>query len=803
MKIGIAKLIVMIIVVVINSTSLLYAQALKNGVITGRVYNVKNNEPIPFVNIVVWGTNIGTTSDNDGNYTIAGVNPGYVEIRATSIGYEMYVSSPLYVTNTHKVYFEVAMNESATGLEEVVIKASPFRRNIESPVSLRTITIQEIEKNPGGNRDISKVIQSFPGVASTPAYRNDVVVRGGGSSENRFYLDGVEIPNLNHFATQGSSGGSVGIVNVDFIREVKFYSGAFPVNRGNALSSVLEFKQVEGNNEKLNFKGSVGASDLALTLNGPLAKNTTFIISARRSYLQFLFSALGLPFLPTYNDFQLKTHTNMGNKNELTIIGLGAFDHMALNLKANETEEQRYILRYLPVYNQWNYTLGAVYKHYRENGFDNWVVSRNMLYNTQYKYFNNIETPENKILDYESFESENKFRYENNKTWASGVKSNLGANFEYDRYYNSTFRQIVSDTSLKYESNMEMFRWGVFAGVSDEYFDKKLSLSLGVRADANNYSSDMNNLFKQFSPRISASYSITKDLFINFNTGRYYQIPPYTTLGYKDNMGNMVNKTNGLEYIQADHYVAGFDFLPTPDSKLSVEGFLKYYKNYPFSVGDSVALASKGADYGTFGDEEVVSTGKGRAYGAEFLYQNRNLFGTNITLSYSLVWSEFKNINGKYVPSIWDNRSLINVLIRKDLKNNWTVGMRWRYVGAAPYTPADLNKSSLVTAWDAQNRTYPDYSRFNELRLKPFHQLDMRIDKELYKSRWSLVFYVDVQNIYNFKSEQAPVYVLSENADGTPKPPIADSDPQRYELKQLKSDGSGSILPTVGIIIEY
>jgi len=217
------------------------------------------------------------------------------------------------------------------GIEDVVVRASPFRKKLESPLSVRIVGIQEIEKNPGGNRDISRVIQSFPGVGSTPAFRNDVIVRGGGPNENRFYLDEIEIPYLNHFSTQGASGGPVGIINVDFIREFEFYSGAFPASKGNAMSSVLSFRQIDGNDEKFRFRATVGASDLGLTADGPTGNNSTLIMSLRRSYLQFLFSALDLPFLPTYNDFQFKHKTRIEDKGELTVIGIGALDDFELN----------------------------------------------------------------------------------------------------------------------------------------------------------------------------------------------------------------------------------------------------------------------------------------------------------------------------------------------------------------------------------------------------------------------------------------------------------------------------------------
>ena len=140
---------------------------------------------------------------------------------------------------------------------------------------------------------------------------------GGAPNENRFYLDDVEVPNINHFATQGSSGGPVGLINVNFIKEVDFYSGAFPANRGNALSSVMNFRQADGRDDRIGGTFLMGSSDFGVTLEGPVGDKTTFLVSARRSYLQFLFQALGLPFLPTYNDFQTKIKHKIDQKNEI------------------------------------------------------------------------------------------------------------------------------------------------------------------------------------------------------------------------------------------------------------------------------------------------------------------------------------------------------------------------------------------------------------------------------------------------------------------------------------------------------
>ena len=790
----------------------LQAQDEGRGIIEGRIFNTNNNEPVPFANIVIWGTNIGSVSDIDGRFLFTGIRPGYVELRISSVGFDPYVTEQILVTNATRVFIEIPLVESNVAILEVKVKASPFRKTEESPVSLQRIGIEEIEKNPGGNRDISKVLQSFPGVASTVSYRNDLIVRGGGSNENRFYLDGMEIPNINHFATQGASGGPNGILNIDFIRSVNFYSGAFPADRGNALSSILEFSQIDGNKDKLKIRGSVGATDLALTLDGPLTKKTTFIASARRSYLQYLFSVIGLPFLPTYNDLQFKVKSRLSDKNELTLLGLASYDVLTLNLNANETEDQRAILRALPANDQWSYTAGMVFKHYSSKGYDTWVLSRNHLNNGAYKYFNNSEDTV-KTFDYRSNEIENKLRYEHNSRYGSGLKVNYGAGLEYAYYDNSTFNNIFINgqpLEINYDSEIDLLKWSVFGQLSKDFLKKRLNLSLGVRMDASNYSTQMSNLLDQFSPRFSASYLLSKKWSLNFNTGRYYQQPSYTTLGFSNNSGDLVNRENGVRYIRADHVVGGFEFLPSEDSKFSLEGFHKWYGNYPVSVLDKVSIASKGGNFGIFGDEEVASLAKGRAYGMEVLYRNRDLAGFNLILSYTLVRSESQEIGefldplDSFLPSAWDNRHLLNLTTNRKFRGNWQAGLKYRFAGGTPYTPWDLATSQMRPAWDTRGTGYLDYSRFNSLRLKGFNQLDIRVDKEWYFDRWRLNLYLDIQNVLNYNADSPESIYLVE--DDTGKPVIQNpQDPymdQLYLLKQIKSQ-QGTILPTLGIIIEF
>ncbi len=782
-------------------TSQLFAQ---NGSIQGKVFNAKNNEPTPFANIQVMGTTMGATSDIDGKFVIKNLTPGYYRLVVYNVGFETFTTTEFLVTNSKPAELEIPLLERSVNLSQVeIVHSGAFERKEESPISMRTLGIADIEKNPGGNRDISKVLQSFPGVGGTVSFRNDLIVRGGGASENRFYLDDVEIPNLNHFATQGSSGGPAGIVNVDFIRSVDFYSGAFTANKGNALSSIVDMKQIDGSKEKTNFKITLGASDFGFSADGHIGKKSTYLVSVRRSYLQLLFSALKLPFLPNYWDFQFKNKIEFDQKNQLTIMGIGAIDKNKLNLKANKTEQQRYILGYLPENNQWNYTLGAVYKHFRDNSYDTWVLSRNMLRNIITKYKDNDKSSEDNLQQkYSSDEIENKLRYENN-TRINNWKVTYGAGLEYSKYTNSTFQKLYfggSERTLDYKSFLEIYKWNFHGQVSTGVFKELLNLSFGIRADGNSYNPRMQNPLNQLSPRFSASWSITDRWSLNFNTGRYYKLPAYTMLGYRDSDGVLVNKRNNLRYISVDHYVFGFAYQDNKNYQVTVEGFYKDYRHYPFSVRDSVSMASKDADFGTYGDEEVTSTSKGRAYGAELLFRIKMLKGFNVLLSYTYVRSEFTAKTSAYIPSSWDNQHLVNLSVSKRFKGNWYIGAKWKLLGGAPFTPYDLEVSSLRAAWDVRKQAYIDYSQYNSLRLKAYHQLDLRVDKEWYWKKWSLNLYADVQNVYNSKAIGPDTYIPETDAGN--QPIVDPADPSRYLLKAVPNE-SGSIVPTVGIIITF
>ena len=782
----------------------------QKGTIKGLIYDAKTNQPIEFATILIQGSTISSTSDPDGNYIFTGIDPWFKHLVVNLVGYQTTVSPEFQVQGNQITFIDVALIQSEVQLGGVTVRQNFKAKKIESPLSVLSVGVQEIEKTAGANRDVSKVIQTLPGVGATDPNRNDLIVRGGGPSENVFYLDEIEIPVINHFATQGSSGGTVGVINPDFVRDIDFYTGAFPADKGNALSSVMDIKQKDGSKDRIHTKLSVGASDAALTLDGPLGSKSTFIVSARQSYLQFLFAAIGLPFLPTYNDFQVKVKTQIDKKNEITFLGIGAIDNDALNTGIkNPTESQAYLLAYLPTYVQWNYTVGTVFKHFAETHYDTWVLSRNMLRNTNYKYkYNNADSV--KTSDYKSDEAENKLRFE--RIYPDlPFKLSFGGGVKYVHYTNYTNRQQFianSVSNLVYNTRIGLFGYQAFIQGSKALSDERLKLSLGINFAGLNYNQNMMNPLNQFSPRFSVSYALTQNFDLNANVGRYAQQPAYTTLGYRDATGVLVNQNENLHYIVSNQAIAGIEYRPMENMRMTVEGFYKQYEYYPLSVVDGLSIASEGTNYGEVGDEKIVSTGKGRAYGVEVLYKILEMKKLNLTATYTYFRSEFTNAAGTYLPSSWDTKNLFNLIASYKFQKNWNVAMRWRFVGGAPYTPIDP-VSANKAVWDINKQPLLDYTKFNSLRLPDTHQLDIRVDKEFYFKKWVLNLYTDIQNVYNFKTQGAPVYT---NLSTTPTkdtsgnlvylPKTDPTNPSDYALRTI-DNFAGTILPTIGIIIKF
>lgn len=798
------------------------ASAQNKGTITGQVIDKATQLPLEAVSVKVENTEWGTITDSLGRFRIAGISTKSYNVQFSKIGYKTYTLYNINLSSGNELSFTVELETEIKTIGEVTItgRRTAKAATLETPLSVQRLTTEEIKSNPGGNFDISRVINTLPGVGGTSgsvgAFRNDIIIRGGGPGENVFYLDGVEIPVINHFATQGSGGGPTGILNVSFIEDVKLSSSAFDARYDNALSSVFEFKQKKGNNNHLQGNVRLSGTELAATLDGPLFHNkkTSFLASARRSYLQFLFKAIDLPIRPNYWDFQYKITHQINKKTTLTLLGVGAIDEFSFAAPSKSTPEKIYILNSNPNINQWNYTVGATLKRNVQNGYWNLALSRNAFNNGITRFEDNLNPkPSQQSLDLNSNETENKLRFDMNKT-INGWKISYGAVTQFVQFTNKGFARIraeIRDTNnniiqpqvkATFNSSLDFVKLGAFAQVGKRFFNDRLGMNLGIRIDGNSFTKDGINLFNTFSPRIGLSYVLNDEWSLNASVGRYYKLSPYTILGFEDNAGNNVNKNS--KYQRSDHYVIGLEYLPKNTTRITLEAFYKQYANMPVSVRDGINLANKGGDFNVLGNEAVTSTGKGKTYGVEFFAQQKltkRFFGV---FSYTLFVSQYSGADGKYVASAWDNRHLLSVTWGYKFQRNWEIGLKFRYQGGAPYTPFDETASRLN--YLSVGEGVLDYTKLNQNHLEVFHSSDVRIDKRWNWKKVSLDVFLDVMNWYAAKSPAFPQYTFKRTADNsgfatTNNKPIAFDGSNAIPV--ILQNNDPSVTPTIGFILEF
>ncbi len=801
-------------------------QAQNTGSLTGSVKDRLTQEALIGVSIRLDGSNLGATTDDNGNFKVANIPPKSYNVVASYVGYTIQTKFNVVITtgNANQLNFELEPDSKFLG--EVVVSENRSVRiaTMETPLSVQNLSVEEIKSNPGGNFDISKVVQALPGVGGVAGtgggFRNDLIIRGGGPSENVFYLDGVEIPVINHFTTQGAAGGPVGMLNVSFIEDATLATSAFNARYDNALSSVLQFRQRDGNPDRFQGNVRVGASETSLTGEGPLGKKngkTTFLVSARRSYLQLLFKAIGLPIRPDYWDFQYKITHKINAKTTFTALGIGAIDDFYFEAPKESTPENLYILSSVPSVNQWNYTQGFSLKQLINNGFWNLTFSRNMLDNKLDQFADNIDGKQadesKRILRLQSQEIENKLRFDVNR-YAGLWKFSAGAMAQYVKYNNNSYNRLraaITDslgnvvqpaTEIRFNTAIDFVKFGLFGQANRTFLSTKLGVSAGIRADGNTFTVGGTNLLKTISPRLSMSYALAPKWKLNASVGRYFKAPLYTVLGFRDASGALVNQDQ--PYVQSDHYVGGLEFVPSKVLRLTLEGFYKHYSDYPVSAFNGVSLANQGGGFGVLGNEEVYPVGKGEAYGLELFAQqklNKNLYFTG---SYTLFWSKFSNSNGQLIPSAWDNRHLLSLLGGYKFRRNWELGLKYRLQGGVPYTPLDLDASRLNYATIGTGVL--DNNQLNTLRLGNFSQLDLRLDKKWNFKHATLDVFMDVQNLLNTINTAPPTYTFQRTPDGTGfvttdgKPLYADGS---NAIPILLNNTEGSLLPTVGVIVEF
>lgn len=760
------KKLLFITLIILISTFDSYSQS-QNGEIKGKVIEANNNLPIPFANVLIVGTNLGASTDLNGNFLIKNVPVGIYQLRASVIGYTPQVKNDIMVKPNRITEVNFELVTQAIEIENVVVQADYFDKNYLEPVSVRKFSQEELRRSPGGFEDVVRALSVLPGIAQADAGRNDLVVRGGAPSENLYVVDGYEIPNINHFGTQGSTGGPISFINLDFVEDVKFSTGGFPVLYGDKVSSTLTINLREGDKQKFGGKGTLSATLFGLDLEGPvLGEKSSFIFSARRSYLDFIFKAAGFSFVPEYYDVFTKFDYKIDNINSLNFLFIGAFDNVKF---FNDTPEKRNNNARILGSDQIQYISGITYKRVFKDGFMNLRYYRNFTdYNTRQS-----DSLLNPIFKNISREEENNLQLDVVHKFFKNLEMNFGTSLKFIEFDAQilfpTFVTSFRDTlpQLDFNRTKNFFKGATYINFNYRPFSK-LTSNIGLRYDYFNAINSKSYL----SPRFSLSYLVNDYFTLNLSAGIYKQFPSLIWLVAYDQNRN-------LKPIDVKQYILGFDYLIREDTQIKIETFIKNYSDYPTSLTRPyLVLANTGAgfagsddNFSSFGLDPLVSAGSGFARGVEFSIQKKMseipLYGI-FSLTYSK--SDFKSLDGFTRSSNFDQNWLINLSGGYRFNMYWEVSTRFRFASGRPYTPFDDNGIQYV-------------NDLNSKRLKSIHSLDVRVDRRWIFKNWTLITYIDIQNIYNRRNLSGIRW-----------------DPRTRTVDETSSIGS---LPSIGISAEF
>lgn len=745
----------------------LYSQT--TGSITGKVIDKNNQQILSDVTVSIIKDEIiitGTQSDERGFFNLNDIPVGEYTLRFSLIGF-----TPLFIDNifvNSGAPADVLAQLVIISTEEIEVQDERFVMPSDLSNSFKSLQYEEIRRSPGGFEDIGRVVQTLPGVSFVNDGRNDLLVRGGSPSENLFLVDNSYVPNINHFGSQGATGGPVSIINLDFIREVDFLTGGFSARYGDKLSSVLSIKLREGSREEFLTDINLSATGFGAVLEGPLGKEKkgSWLFSARKSYLDFIFKASGFGFVPEYSSAQLKGVYDFDEKNSLTVNVFGIIDKVTFN---NDDLEDRQDNEGILKNNQWGYI----------NTYE-WRTLLNkksfVLFNLG-RTFNTFDYAGRDSLFTEVFknnskEGETTLKAEYFLNPSSDTQLQFGTGWRFIRFENEILQQpdtsyfIDSETGerfvfpeLSVNSTTNTNKAFAYAQITQTVFSK-VRLNLGLRYDYFEYINKKNYI----SPRASVVVPLSNVFNLSFAYGIFYQSPSYIWFA-----ANPENRN--LQDIKAEHYIAGAEYFFSSDLRMTLETYYKNYSDYPVSVlRPYLILANNGGNFeqkDQFGLEQLVSRGTGYSKGIELFIQKAlttNYFGT---ISLSIFDAKYTALDNVERDSDFNNKIIFTIVGGYSFAKEWLASSKFRLTGGRPYTPINpVDGTRLVPLYNTSN-------------LPTYTSLDIRAEKRWNFKSWTLITYIDIQNVLNKKN-------------------ITEYKWNKF-TKQIEANESIGILPTIGI----
>jgi len=578
---------------------------------------------------------------------------------------------------------------------------------------------------------------SLPSVAKVNDQSNNLIVRGGNPMENTFFIDNIEIPNINHFPHQGSSGGPIGILNVDFIDDVTFNTGGFSAIYGDKLSSIMELDFRDGNPNE--FDGQIDFSWIGFggIIEGPLSKKSSAMLAIKRSYLKYLIEAIdiGTSTAPEYGDIQGKFTYEFNPFQKLSFLAVFADDHNTPDQENAADNAMSHFGNQDLYQGTYGFNWRAVWS---ESAFSNTSFSV-----TSSKYIEDFwETYKEQIssvpdIKNRTNETEWKLRNVNFMRLSEKISLDLGFDtkylkHDYDNYLAETTNATggtVSELSMK--DIVTAQKVGGFMSLNFDLF-QKLSITLGIRAD---YFSMNENI--TISPRFSCQYKLSKKTSLNASAGIFHQNLPILLLSQSDDNAN-------LEDPYASHYIVGFEHLLTEDTRLVVEAYQKDYSNFPTDPNQPGIFMLDDNFFNNY--ETLEDNGLAMSRGVELILQKKLAERIYGLASATYFRSRYKSDDNIWRDRNYDNRLIVSIEGGYKPTPGLEMSLRWVYAGGVPYTPINEELSTL------NHQAVYDDTRINDERYPDYHSLNLRLDKRFFFNKTNLVIYASVWNAYGQKN---------------------------------------------------
>jgi len=760
-------------IILIFISGISYAQT---GVVRGKIIDKQSEKPIAGVTInLVGNETIETVSDDNGDFKLSNIPIGRQNLNISFSGYENTSVSDLDVTTGKDNVINITLVEKFNTLDEVVVnsgsnKAKPL--NKMAMVSAKQFSPEEVSRFAGGRSDVARLVSNFAGVSTADDSRNDIVVRGNSPSGMLWRIEGMPVPNPNHFATMGTTGGPVSALNPNLLSNSDFLTSAFPAEYGNAIAGVFDLGFRKGNPDDYEYMISVGAyPGLEFMAEGPLGnKGGSFVAAARYGFVGVTGLA-GTAAQPNYSDISFNVDFGKSKIGNFSIFGIyGTSDIDFLGSKIDEEDpfaaqdEDSYVTSGFG-------SLGL--KHTIDIGANSYlktIVGFSNARNTyeNYRYYD-FDTPqENKLQFMDVKNSENRFTFSTlfnskinkNITFRTGL---LFGNYTLDAKTSSRDRQEDNDTDgypdfvqlINDEGNYSMvqpFAQGQFR------LTEKLTFNAGLHGQ---YFSINDELVIE--PRTALSFAFNPKNSISFGYGLHHQNVPAPILFLNEFVdGNQVQSNKNLDLVQSQHYVLGYDIRLASKWRGKVE---LYYQDITKagveSFSSSYSTLTEGADFGYSIDKtSLVSKGTGYNQGIEFTVEKFFSKGYYALFTTSLFESKYKGSDNVERNSPFNNGYVVNLLggkefkIGKEKKNVFSIDTKFTTAGGRYYTPVDLEASNDAgyEIRDDANAFSQQYDAYLRLDIKFGIKINSKTRKRFHQ------FYVDFQNVTNHTNVFAKEY---------------------------------------------